>query len=345
MKKYAYIRALASALPKRIEDNAALPPRYRHKLGIEERHLAADDEAASDLAATAAERLFSRHGVDRSGIDFLLVCTQTPDHAMPSTSCLLQKKLSLSRHCGALDLNLGCSGYVYGLALAKGLLETGMAHRLLLITVSTLTKCVSREDRATWPLFGDAAAATLLETREAEEPLLSAFAFGTDGAGYDSIIIPAGGSRSPMKTTPVEHIVDAPGSSRTNYDVYMNGMEVASFTLDTVPSLVEEVLQRGSITRQQLDGCIFHQANRFLLEYLQKKCDLMEVPYYNDIRHTGNTVASTIPLAIERLCAEGADVRGFRHVLLAGFGVGFSWAGCLADLRALSDESWEEQHG
>ena len=328
MGRYAAIRAIAGYLPPHVEANDT-EGRSAEALGIRERHIAAG-ESASDMAVLAAEALLEGYGVEPVEADFLLLCTQWPDYQMPTTACLVAERLGLAKSVGALDYNLGCSGYVYGLALAKGLVEAGLASRLLLVTASLYTQWAAPTDSATRPVFGDAATATLIEAVEADAPLLSAFSFGTDGKGAEKIIVPAGGSRAPFRATPVAVQEDEHGS-RTNYDAFMDGQGIMYFTLHRVPQLVEDVLQRGGLTREQLDYCVFHQPNRFMLNYVQKKCRLQEVPFYNDVELTGNTVSSTIPLGLEHILAEKPS-GGLRHVLLAGFGVGLSWAGCLADL-------------
>ena len=163
--------------------------------------------------------------------------------------------------------------------------------------------------------------------------MLSGFSFGTDGAGAGCIIQPVGGSRHPYETTPVETIQDKHGE-HTNRDLFMDGQEVMLFTLREVPPLVEDVLARAGCSREELDQVVFHQANKFILGFVQKKCGLTGVPFYNDVSGTGNTVASSIPLALADILAEREPAE-LRRVLLAGFGVGLSWAGCLVDLSRL----------
>ncbi len=325
---FAAIRAVAGYLPPEVVENEA-GSRAAETVGIRSRHFAAG-AAASDLAAAAAEKLFEAYPGSREDIDFVLLCTQQPDYPLPSTACLVADRLGLPKGIGALDYNLGCSGYVYGLALAKGLIEAGLSRRLLLLTSSLYMKDVNPKDTATGPVFGDGASATLLEGVEAESPLLSGFDFGTDGAGAACIMQPVGGSRYPYGSTPLETIQDKHGE-HTNRDLFMDGQEVMLFTLREVPPLVEAVLSKGGCSSEDLDYAVFHQANRFILGFVQKKCGLTEVPFYNDVSETGNTVASSIPLALTEIL-EDHEPSGLKRVLLAGFGVGLSWAGCLADL-------------
>ena len=330
---YAAIRAVAGYLPPRVEKND-MSTRAAKALGIEERHIASPDQAASDLATAAAEALFSRHPEAREGVDFLLLCTQQPDYPLPTTACLVADRLGLPKGVGALDYNLGCSGYVYGLALAKGLIEAGLAKKLLLLTASLYVREASPEDGATRPVFADGASATLLEGLEGEGPLLDAFVFGTDGGlGPKAIIQEVGGSRYPHRTTEIKRIEDEHGS-RTNADIFMDGQEVMLFTLREVPPMVEEVLAKAGLTREDLDYAVFHQPNKFMLDYVQRKCKLQKVPFFNDVSKTGNTVAASIPLGLERVLEE-KEPEELKRVIMAGFGVGLSWAGCVADLSRM----------
>ena len=328
---YAAIRAVAGYLPPTVEKND-MSTRAAQALGIEERHTASPEQAASDLAVLAAENLFRKYPQAKEGIDFVLLCTQQPDYPLPSTACLVADRLGLPKSVGALDYNLGCSGYVYGLALAKGLVETGLAKHLLLLTSSLYAGQVSQADDATRPVFGDGAAATLIEAVESDKPLLDAFVFGTDGAGAKSIIQEVGGSRFPFSSTPLETIEDGHGS-HTRADIFMDGQEVMLFTLREVPPLVEGVLKKAGLSREELDYAVFHQPNKFMLDYVQRKCKLQQVPFFNDVRFTGNTVSASIPLGLESII--GKNEGELSHVLLAGYGVGLSWAGCMADLSRL----------
>ena len=332
-RRSACIRAIATYLPPAVEENKG-DAAFIEKLGIRARHLAAEDVAASDLAVQAAEELFRAYGIDRKSIDFLLLCTQTPDYFVPSTACIVQDRIGLPKTCGALDYNLGCSGYVYGLALAKGLLETGLSRRLLLVTTSIYSKYSAKEDGIVRPLFGDGATATLLECMPGKCAHLGAFVFGTDGAGYDKIIIPAGGSRAMPQHVPIEWEEDRYGNRRTNYDIHMDGTGITLFSMRTVPGLIEETLSRGGLAREDLDYAVFHQANRYMLERLRIRCGLQGVPFYNDVKDIGNTVSGTLPFALDKII-EIADTKAFERVLLAGFGVGLSWGGCIADLSAM----------
>lgn len=330
---YAAIRAVAGYLPPHIEKND-MSTRAAKALGIEERHVASPDQAASDLAFEAAQNLFEKFPQAREGVDFVLLCTQQPDYPLPSTACLVADRLGLPKQVGAMDYNLGCSGYVYGLAVAKGLIEAGLCKKLLLLTSSLYVREGSPEDGATRPVFADGASATLIEAVESDRPLLEAFVFGTDGAlGPKAIIQEVGGSRYPHRTTEIKRIEDEHGS-RTNADIFMDGQEVMLFTLREVPPMVDEVLQKANLTREELSYAVFHQPNKFMLDYVQRKCKLQQVPFFNDVAKTGNTVAASIPLGLCRVLEEKEPAE-LLHVLMAGFGVGLSWAGCVADLSKM----------
>lgn len=327
---FAKIRAISSYLPPTIEDNAEIvEARFIKKIGVQSRHVAAQDESAGDLAFNAAEKLFAEHNIDRNETDFILLCTQHPDYQMPHTAAHLQHRLELGKNVGSMDIGLGCSGYVYGLAVAKGLIETGLAKKILFVTSSIYSKYINVRDKSTRPLFGDGATATWLEGGDTEA--LSAFVFGSDGSRYDKLIIPAGGSRFMPRDTPEVFATDDNNNYRSNYEVFMDGMAITYFTLREIPKLVNDVLAAAQMTRADLDYCIFHQANKFMMTYLRDKAGLNDVPFHNEISTTGNIVSGSVPLAIEQV-VKSCDAMKLKRVMLAGFGVGLSWAGCIADL-------------
>lgn len=335
MKKFACIKALETYLPERVELNEGLgDERFISKLGIRSRRIASDDQSAGDLAFNAARNLFERHSIDRGSIDFILMCTQHPDYQMPTTACQLQARLELPQSVGALDYSLGCSGYVYGLMLAKGLAEAGLASNILLLTSSIYNKYINVEDRAIRPLFGDAATATLISTVESETPMLDAFVYGTDGDRFESIYIPVGGSRNMPRDNPEVFERDEHGNVHSNYEVHMDGMAVTYFTYRTVPRLVDDILSKAGLNREDIDHYIFHQANRYVMERVKKKCRLEGRPFYSDIEELGNTVSCTVPFGIKKVLKE-RPASELKRVMLCGFGVGLSWCGCLADLSAL----------
>ena len=326
--KYAAIGPIAIHLPERVETNDELRDQFPKwdldlifsKTGIEERHIAAPNECASDLGVAAAEKLFQEQSVDRSTIDFLLFCTQTPDYPLPTTSCLMQHRLGLPTHAGALDFNLGCSGFVYGLSLADGLIRSGAAHRILFITAETYSKYIHAEDRSLRTIFGDGAAATLIEA--ADVPSLAGFSFGTDGSAADALMVNSGGAR------PAADALKPRTKWRWQSKLYMDGPGLIKLTLDTVPQMIERVIEQAKVPEAEIDLYLVHQATHKLLDSLRRELKLDEARMPTVLRDVGNTVSSTIPIIIDRLRTEGRLRRGKRS-LLAGYGVGFSWAGCL----------------
>ena len=322
----AYLTKIEYVLPKKVEENPV--GRRTNKTGIFRRHICEEEETASDLAFYAAEKLF-KAGVDKQDIDFLILCTQSPDYYLPTTACILQDRLGLPKHCGAFDYNLGCSGFVYGLAIAKGLIETRLAKNVLLITAETYSKHIDERDNSVLPVFGDAAAASLVTGfDETNEKGLEGFVFGTDGSGYDKLIVPVGGMRERYQNTKIEEYKDQYNNIRTNRNLYMDGMAIGNFGFDVVPDTVEQILEQTKLTRKDINYFVFHQANSLMLKFLQEKCKLEGFPYWNDIKDCGNTVSASIPIAIKRI-KELDKERKINTLLTVGFGVGLSWGGCL----------------
>jgi 3-oxoacyl-[acyl-carrier-protein] synthase-3 len=296
------------------------------KLGIRERRVAAPNETAGDMAVAATEKLISTHNLDRDTIDFLIVCSQTPDHPIPGPSFLVHERLRLAKRVGALDVTLGCSGYVYCLSLAAGLIAAGAARRVLLITADTYSKVMHRGDRSMRTLFGDGATASLVEADSAGSSHIGPFVFGTDGAGARHLIQEAGGTRLPRSAETARVFEDASGVARSADTLSMNGPAILAFTHREVPDSFEELLSASGWTRETVDFVVAHQANSFVLNSLAKKLRVPDERLPHRFSHTGNTVSSTIPIALAALHEEGALTRGKRLVLL-GFGVGLSWAG------------------
>jgi 3-oxoacyl-[acyl-carrier-protein] synthase-3 len=315
-----FLHAIRSHLPEgRLtnEEICARNPNWRPEkilqvTGIRERRIASSVETAGDLAAAAAEGLLAEHRIDRSTIDALLLCTQSPDHfpVIPATACLLQARLGLPETCGAFDYNLGCSGFTYGLWLGRALILSGSARRVLLVTSETVARNCAPDDMATVVNFGDAAAACLLS----DDPTgawasVGQSAVGTDGRGAENLIVRGGGARRP----------------RDPSILTMNGPEVFSFTLHTVHAAIEQLLTKAGVPKSAVDWYLFHQANRFLVESLAKKMTIPLARMPVDIEDIGNTSSASIPILIERSRAKGL-LRPGQTAVLAGFGVGYSWA-------------------
>lgn len=339
---YAAVRAIRHALPERWETVDELAGQYPDwpierifaKTGISGRHLAAEDECASDLAAQAAEKLFGDACAERGDIDYVLFCTQTPDYLLPTTACVLQDRLGLPRQAGALDFNLGCSGYIYGLSLAKGLIETGQARRVLLLTADTYSKLIHPEDRSVRTLFGDAGAATLVDAVPAGsagdgdgEPV-GPFVFGTDGSGKDELIVPESGMRNPRSAEEPQEYTDAHGNKRSPRHLYMNGAEILQFSLREVPAAVDALLSRADLDIEAVDGFVFHQASKKVLGGLRQKLGIPQERFHVYLEEIGNTVSCSIPIALKK-AAEDGRVRPGQRLMLVGFGVGYSWGGVL----------------
>lgn len=330
----ARIEAIASYLPEEGLSNAELAALYPgwseekilDKTGIRERRIAGAEETAADLAVRAAGRLFAGRGIEPKSIDFVLFCTQGPDYFLPASACLIQQKLGLRTDCGALDVNLGCSGFVYGLALAKGLIETAAATRVLLLTGDTYSKFINPMDKSVRTLFGDGAAATLIQAVDAVEELIGPFVFGTDGSGAENLIVRTGGMRRPRTADSSVAVSDASGNVRSDDNLYMDGPAIMSFTLATVPKTMERLLSISNLTMEAVDLVVLHQANRYLLEALRRKMAIPAHKFVTCIEHCGNTVSTTIPLALETVLSPRSE-RGPRRAVLIGFGVGYSWAG------------------
>ena len=326
--KYAAVGPIAVHLPERVETNAQLKAEFPNwdidlifeKTGIASRHIAAPEECASDLAVAAAQRLFRENDLDPQSIDFVLLCTQTPDYPLPTTACLLQNRLGLKTSVGALDFNLGCSGFVYGLSLADGLIRGGMAKRILLLTAETYSKYIHPADRSLRTIFGDGAAATLVEA--APEPSLSAFQFGTDGTGADTLLVAKGGAR------PLDKAIQPRHRQRWESALYMDGPSLITFTVAAIPVLVSSVLAAAKISDKDVDLYLFHQATRKMLDQLRERLEVAPERLPILLEHCGNTVSSTIPILIDSLRKDGRLTRGM-HNMLVGFGVGWSWAGCM----------------
>lgn len=338
MEVKAVIADITCYLPKKIESNE--DARLREKTGILRRHIAEKEELSSDMAVKAVENLFAK-GCNRSDIDYLLYCTQSPDYILPTTACILQDRVGLNKSCGAIDYNLGCSGYIYGLSLAKGLIETKQAKKILLVTAETYSKYINESDQAVRPLFGDAATATLIEGKLSEKEGMEGFIFGTDGSGFEDLIVPVGGMRKRYQDTKQEERVDKQGNKRSNLNLHMNGFNIMQFAMKVVPKTVEEILAKTKNKKEDIDYYVFHQANKFMLEYLQKQCGLENRPYWNDVSEYGNTVSNSIPLALADIMKNNEEP--LEKVMLVGFGVGLSWSGCLVNLGNIKENSINEK--
>lgn len=299
------------------------------KLGIKERHIVDKNETASDLALKSALKLFEEHHIEKNEIDFILFCAQEFDHYTPTTACLIQHKLGLNTNCGALDFNLGCSGFVYGLGIAKGFIESLGCKNVLLLTSSTLTKTFHPKDKSSRFIFGDGAAATLISNSEKSK--IGEFIFGTDGGRGDKIIIKDGGARNPI--TAKSHVENSDDFGNTNSDAtfYMNGNSIFNFGLKTVPNLIKDTLLKNNLSLDEIDLFIFHQANLFLIDTIAKKINIPSEKIVNFIEPIGNTVSSTIPIVLYE-ALKSKKAKSGDKVLICGFGTGLSWGATLLEI-------------
>lgn len=321
-----YIKAISYYLPEKAVTNEQLVEEFPEwsvekiakKIGINKRYVAAEHETAGDMAYKAAEKLFAEHGIDRSEIDFVLLCTQSPDYFLPSTSCTIQNRLGLSTKCGAFDFNLGCSGYEYGLAVAKGLINSAISKSVLLLTAETYNKHLHPKDKGNRTIFSDAASATLISTEGFAE--IGDFVLGTDGSGYDRLIRKTGAMRQRQPLNDLSY--DEAGMPVSSDFLYMDGRAIFDFTSDVVPVMVEELLTKCQITMNDVDLFVFHQANKYMINFLRKMLEIEKKKFYVYMEDVGNTVSSTIPIA---LCEAQKEDKLHGNILLAGFGVGLSY--------------------
>jgi 3-oxoacyl-[acyl-carrier-protein] synthase-3 len=328
----AFIKAISYYLPEKILTNEDLVKEFPEwsaenvasKIGIRQRHIAAENETSADMAVAAGNRLIDEYKIDKASIDFVLLCTQSPDYFLPTSSCLIQERLGLGTNTGALDFNQGCSGFIYGLAMAKGLICAGIANNVLLLTSETYSKYLHARDKVNRTIFGDASAAILI-AKDGFAELLD-FNLGTDGRGAKNLIVETGGLRNLSPKNAVSW--DDEGNLISPDHLYMNGTKIFNFTLETVPPLIDDVLSKNNLVQDNIDLFVLHQANKFMMEFLRKKAKITPEKFYYHIENVGNTVSSTIPIAVKEGMKDGSISSGMK-VLIAGFGVGYSWGGTI----------------
>lgn len=325
-----YIQAISYYLPEQVLANDQLVKEFPEwtlekissKIGIKERHIAAENETASDMAVKAAANLFAEYQVDTNSIDYLIFCTQSADYFLPTTACVIQEKLGLSTSIGAIDLNLGCSGWIFGLSIAKGLIIGGMASKVLLLTAETYSKHLHPRDKGNRTIFGDAAAATLIGAEGIAE--IGDFCFGTDGKGADNLIVKTGAFRHRQQLNDLQF--DEFGNPKSSDYLNMEGSEILNYTLDRIPTLVLDVLRKNKLEISDIDLHVYHQANKYIANLQRKKLSIPEEKYYCFYENVGNTVSSTIPIAIKEAIIDGTIKKGFK-ILSVAQGLGYSWGG------------------
>jgi len=325
-----FIKALSYYLPENVLTNEQIVKEFpewsvekiNKKIGIKERRVADVNETASDLAVKAANRLFEEEQVEKMDIDYLIFCTQTPDYVLPTTACVIQERIGLATSIGAIDINLGCSGWLYGISLAKGLLSGGMANNVLLLTAETYSKHIHPKDKGNRTIFGDGAAATVISSHGIAE--IGHFTFGTDGRGADNLIVRTGAARQKVKLNDL--VFDDFGNPKSSDNLYMNGSEILNFTLDIMPKLADDTLQKNKLNKEDIDLHVYHQPNKYISSLQQRKLKIPKEKYYCSFEKTGNTVSSTIPIAIKEAIKEDRIKAGDK-VLSIAQGLGYSWAG------------------
>lgn len=330
MMNKAYIKAISYYLPEKVVTNEELVKEFPEwsvdkvasKVGVNNRHLAAENETAGDLAEKAARRLFEEYSVQPKEIDFVMLCTQSPDYFLPSTACILQNRLGIPSYAGAFDYNLGCSGCIYGMAIAKGLIAAGIAKNVLLLTAETYNKYLHQDDKSNRSIFGDGAAACLISTDGFAE--IGVFVLGTDGSGAEHLIVRTGASRQKQATGVQDE--DSEGHIRRDDYLYMNGGAIFNFTLDAVPAMMKQLLEKSGLQKDNIDYYVFHQANKFMLSTIRKVCVLPKDKFYVDLENVGNTVSSTILIGLKD-CIQSGTIHDGMNVMCCGFGVGLSWGG------------------
>jgi len=334
------ISAMAGAVPKQVIKNREYTEHFSKeavkdivdKTGVEERRFTTASQTASDLCFAAAEQLFLDNSTDKSEIDILLFVSQTPDFRMPATSVTLQHRLGLPKSTAAFDIGLGCSGFVYGLSVAYAYANMPQVRKVLLLDGETRSKVYHPKDRKTGFIFGDAAVAAIIEKQDSGT---SYFSLNSDGSKSDLIKIDAGGYRNPSnENTTKEKVVDEHGNIRTDEHGYMNGADVFNFVLREIPKNIKNTLAFSNTEIGDLDFYVFHQANKFMNDYLAKKLklDLAKVP--SSIHKYGNTSSVSIPITIVDQLKRKLDTP--KKLLLCGFGVGMSWATAVINTQKIN---------
>lgn len=317
----AFIQHISTYIPEDFISNDEISQRFPdwnseqifQKIGIKKRHITNENEFVSDIAVKAINNLLKEYNIDKSTIDYLIICTQSPDYFLPTTACLVQHRVGLHKNCGAIDINQGCSGYIYGISLADALVSSRNFKNVILVTAETYSKYLHESDKGNISLFGDAATATLISNKGLYK--IGKFSLGSDGSGAENLIVKNGGSRYPNT------------QNTEDFDnfLYMNGKEIFNFTAKNIPGLLNDNLLLNQLQLEEIDQFIFHQANTFMLNFLRKKIGIPKEKFLIEMENYGNTVSSTIPIAFKTVFEQQND-----KVMLVGFGVGYSWgAVCL----------------
>ncbi len=330
------IKYLSYLLPSNLVSNDELQKQFPDrdvakmagKIGVKNRCVVEEDKTALDLAEAVCNKLFKEYSYDRADIDFVILCTQSPDYYLPTSACILQNRLGLSKNVGAFDINQGCSGFIYALTIAKGFISSNIAKNVLLVMSDTYSKHINEKDLGNRLIFGDGASAVILEKTNKEK--IGEFILGTNGEGFNNLIVPNGGMKCKFDVN-AEAIIGKRDDLRTANNLYMNGSEIFYFVGKEIPKVIESTLVKNNLTTGDIDYYLFHQANQYMIDFLAKKLKLNKNQYYNNIEDTGNTVSSTIPIAFKR-SLEKRLIKSGDRVLLCGFGVGYSWGSVVIEI-------------
>lgn len=302
----------------------------KERIGVTQRHIARDDETALDLAFLACKEIFSKNPELPNLIEGIIFCTQSGDYIMPPNACILHKMLNLPEEVFAFDFNLACSGYIYGLAIAQGLITIGMVKNILLVNADTYSKYIAKNDRSVRMLFGDGAAVSWIGPSDSNSGIVDVVC-STAGKYFDKFIIPAGGLRMPKSEKTNVPAADKSSNTRTLENIHMDGMGILSFVNSRVPQQVKKILARNKLNIEDIDLFIFHQASKMALDSLTRLLGINPEKVFKNIAEVGNTVSASIPIALKDALGSGKLLPGHR-VLLSGFGVGLSWATVIIEI-------------
>jgi 3-oxoacyl-[acyl-carrier-protein] synthase III len=301
-----------------------------NRVGVLKRRIAREDETALDLSVRACKSMFAEDRFLKELVDGIIFCTQSEDYILPPNSCILHKELGLDEDVFAFDLNLACSGYVYGLALAQGLISSGRAGNILLVNADTYSKYINKHDRSVRVLFGDGAAVSWIGPSGSEKGIVD-IRCSTYGKFYDKFIIPAGGCRAPKSRTTASSNTDNSGNARTLENIYMDGMGILAFINSRIPAQINGILSKNGLGIEDIDLFVFHQASKPALDKLASLLKIDPEKVYSNIDRVGNTVSASIPIAMKDAIDEGRVSAGDR-VIICGFGAGLSWGTAIVNL-------------
>lgn len=312
-------------------DNPSWDLKHLEKMtGVYSRHIAKNEETALDLSIKACEKLFNLYPELPHQVDGIIFCTQSRDYVLPSTACVLHKHFEFSENVFALDIDMSCSGYIYGLAMCQGMIQSQMLNNLLLINADTYSKYINKHDRTTRVLFGDGAAVSWITSTDFNEGIKDIL-WGTSGKGYETAIIPAGGCRLPKSAETSILIKDESGNVRSLEQLHMNGVGVLGFINSKATKQIRKILEKNELTLNNIDRFVFHQASKMALDSLQRKLRIPSEKVYRNIDKVGNTVSACIPIALK----EAIEIGKIKHkhtVLLSAFGAGLSWGTALVEI-------------